>query len=135
MNAASEKLQVFKKIIASITLLINEILQEERNFIAELNRNQLVQGEKADNTNMPNYEPNSKAPESPGRIKLFDTGLFYESITPLFNRDEFELSSDDAKADILEGKYGNILGLNEESLILLRERVKKKLIIKINDLL
>ena len=58
--------------------------------IAELNRDQLKSGKRADNSNMPNY---SKASvnlfgKPAGPIMLFDTGAFHNSITVQVKGDE-----------------------------------------------
>ena len=135
MNPIEERLGLLRATLLSITKIVVEILQDERRFISELNRNQLDDGEKANGQNMPNYKPGSKSPSAPGKIKLFDTGEFHASIEPLFDRDEFELVSTDEKADILINRYGQILGLNAESLNLLRERVRIRLIARLNEIL
>ncbi len=135
MNPIRTKLTRLKKTILIISKLLAEIVQEERNFIANLNREQLSKGDKADDSSMPRYVQGSKSPSSPGKITLFDTGEFHASIEPLFDDRQFELLSTDEKAEILVGKYGEILGLNEESLNLLAQRIKPKLIGRIKALI
>jgi hypothetical protein len=65
--------------------------------IAELNREQLKSGKRADNSNMPNY---SKASvnlfgKPAGSIMLFDTGSFHASITVQVKGDEILTTAKD----------------------------------------
>lgn len=133
MNPIRQKLNRLKKTtsVAVLSKLISEILQGERNFIAKLNRDQLSKGDKADDSSMPRYVQGSKSPSAPGKITLFDTGEFHASIEPLFDDRQFELLSTDEKAEILVGKYGEILGLNEESLNLLAQRIRPQLVARV----
>jgi hypothetical protein len=65
--------------------------------IAELNREQLKSGKRADNSNMPNYSKASVnlfgKPQGP--IMLFDTGNFHASITVNVKGDEILTTAKD----------------------------------------
>lgn len=112
----------------NLNAIIQEVVIKERKFIAELNKDQLRKGEKADGSDMPNYVANSKSPSAPGKIKLFDTGDFYDGITPIVEDDEFDMIGFDDKTNLLTWKYGNeILGLTEESIDKLRIHLKPKI--------
>ena len=65
--------------------------------IAELNREQLKSGKRADNSNMPNYSDASvnKFGKPKGAIMLFDTGAFHESITVQIKGDEILTTAKD----------------------------------------
>lgn len=111
----------------NLNKIIQDVLIGERDFIAELNRKQLWEGKKADGTNMPNYVPNSKAPNAPGKIVLFDTGFFHAGLESLIEEDQFEVVGTDSKTGFLTAKYGHILDLNENSLEILRREIKPKI--------
>lgn len=118
----------------NLTKVIQDVLIEERGFIAELNREQLWKGKKADGSNMPEYVTNSKSPNAPGKIVLFDTGSFHAGFDALIEDDEFEVIGTDEKTGFLTKKYGHILDLNEESLQELRLRIKPKIEKKLFEL-
>lgn len=133
MNPIAEKVALLKKVRLSFLDIASGVIQQERDFINTLNRNQLLDGVKADGSTMPDYaESNTKT----GAINLFDTGAFQGGIGSMFeNDDEFKLMSTDDKTDILISKYGNILGLNQQSLTLLRNRIKPLILNKVRSLL
>lgn len=118
------QIDVLKK---SISNIVKEVLMSEEAYISELVRKQLQSGIKGDGTDMPNYVPNSKQPSAPGKITLFDTGDFYAGIEPLFADTNFSLTDIDDKTGFLVAKYGEILGLNKESLQVLYDRVRPKI--------
>ena len=94
-------------------------LKARSNDIAELNRDQLKQGKRADGSFLPDYSNNSvtKFGKKKGPIKLYDTGDFYEGIKPEFAKTDFLLKDDDSKTDLLEDRYGDdILGLSKENI-------------------
>ncbi|TNE75029.1 hypothetical protein EP331_00235 [bacterium] len=111
----------------NLNKVIQDVLIGEREYIAELNRKQLWKGKKSDGTDMPSYVPNSKAPNAPGKIVLFDTGAFHAGFDALIEDDQFEVIGTDTKTSFLTKKYGHILDLNEESLQELRRRIKPKI--------
>ena len=97
-----------------------EAVVENEKHAADLNRQQLFQGERADGTEMPPYSFVSvnyfNKPNGP--IRLFDTGDFYKGFIfasktgtakfPLF------LTSTDSKTNELQSRYGKeIFGLTE----------------------
>ena len=65
--------------------------------IAELNREQLKSGKRADNSNMPNYSKSSVNlfGKPAGPIMLFDTGAFHASITVQVKGDEILTTAKD----------------------------------------
>jgi len=100
-----------------------EAVVENEKHAAELNTQQLFQGERADGSEMPPYSWVSvnfyNKPEGP--IRLYDTGDFYrgfifasktgEATFPLF------LTSTDSKTNELQARYGaEIFGLNNQNL-------------------
>lgn len=94
-------------------------LKARREDIAELNREQLEIGMRADGSFLPPYSANSvsKFGKTPGTIKLFDTGAFYAGIKPEFDKSGFSMEDTDSKTDMLQDKYGDsILGLSDYSI-------------------
>lgn len=80
--------------------------------MAALNRDQLQGGVKSDDSLMPNYSPASvKLFGKPaGRIRLYDTGAFYDSIAVDVSGDNFLFVAED-KHNLIEKYSENILGL------------------------
>jgi hypothetical protein len=113
--------------------------------IAEWNRQQLQEGEKADGTGLPDYSRTSVEiyGKEPGAIKLFDTGAFYESIEAVIVDDVIAIVSNPIKRDEITGritnlkeKYGNeIIGISDEHMEELRAQVKAKIVQYIYSLL
>lgn len=120
MNIIEERIKQFKEKIQ----LKHQILKEEgtaqSEFMAQLNREQLLKGQKGDNTEMPEYIDGSKQPSAPGKINLFDEGDFHSSIFAEVNEKGFDMMSQDKKQVFLVGKFGKILRLNSESVDKLR---------------
>lgn len=99
-------------------MCIQTVLENQKQA-AELNTQQLFQGERADGSEMPPYSWVSvnfyNKPAGP--IRLFDTGAFYSGF--IFANATFPLSitSTDSKTNELTGRYGKeIFGLTEENL-------------------
>ncbi len=115
-------------IIAARIVLIRHV-----NLIEELNRDQLSQGERSDETLLPNYSPTSVAMgKPPGRIRLFDEGDFYEGINASIFDDKITFQGEDEKTGMLISKYGEmILGLNQKNLQILINTIKPELITEV----
>ncbi len=135
MNLLLIRLKRLEKIIDSIPGIIRDELVNNRDFIADLNRQQLLRGQKGDGSDMPDYAEGSKQPSAPGKITLFADGLFQGGIEPLFdNEGNFQNISTDRKTPFLIAKFGEeILDLTKESEELLRERTLPNIINKINE--
>lgn len=118
-----------------MVLILMEVAEEEKDFIATLNRKQLKRGKQSDGTDMPLYAPGSRQPSAPGKITLFDKGDFHRGIDPLFKGQAgFEMDSSDSKTAKLIERYGeHILGLTEESQKRLSKHLLPKLKFKILD--
>jgi hypothetical protein len=96
--------------------------------IAELNRDQLKKGERADGAILPDYAPASvdKFGKPEGPIKLFDRGEFYGGLKATFSEKDFAVVGTDSKTDILQFGTGegahpdgfgeDIVGLTDESI-------------------
>jgi hypothetical protein len=124
----------------SVNDLVDELGEypEFIDLIIELNtKNQLYdKGVDAIGDSIGSYSAKTKAiKDEKGQISdhvtLNDTGKFYESFKVYINsQKDFVISADTIKdADDLIFKYGkDILGLNEDSLTILRESAKKILI-------
>jgi hypothetical protein len=99
-------------------------------LIIQLNQdNQLQFGILADDGLLPFYSVSTEV-SSGGRKKtsqrwtLFDTGEFYDSFDIVKVTPEFaELYADSMKNDVDLADYGAILGLNEESFAILRDKL------------
>lgn len=103
-------------------------LKARQEEISDLNRDQLRIGMRADGSFLPPYSKASveKFGKTPGAIKLFDRGYFYEGIKPEFDKESFNLKGTDEKTDWLqfgtgygahpEGFGESIIGLSDYSI-------------------
>lgn len=94
-------------------------LQARPDIIAELNRDQLRQGQTSNAASLPPYSNVSvnKFGKTAGPIKLYDTGDFYKGIKPEFAQTSFTIEDSDFKTDMLKDRYGDdILGLTQENI-------------------
>jgi len=118
--------------------ILDEVVDANIKFaMAELNREQLNEGSRADGTSLPDYSPTSVNVygKTPGPIKLFDTGAFHESIIVIASNNTYRFLSSPLKRDEMTGKitnlkevYGNeIIGLDKQSLDKIRTQVKERI--------
>ena len=111
--------------------IIQDALNEEKEYILILQKQQLAKGEKADGTSTPRYSPKTiRVREVDGnpvkgeRIALYDTGDFWNKMWVLAVNGELEIYSSDGKTEMLLATYGeNVLGLTDDNIEHLFERV------------
>jgi hypothetical protein len=135
---------IIKKVESlNINFFINTILKDSKiqGFILDLNReNQLFnQGIDANKKKLKTFGASITGKEvyaaktilikeakgqPTDRVTLKDTGAFYESFKIIINEMDFEISANTMKdgTDLMD--YGEILGLTDESLQLLIEKIK-----------
>tara|TARA_R110000796_G_scaffold166089_1_gene282975 strand:- start:960 stop:1382 length:423 start_codon:yes stop_codon:yes gene_type:complete len=96
-----------------------------KSLVISLNHDQLKMGELADDTFIQEYSQGSidYYEKRPGRFTLYDTGAFYNSFKVLtVNEDAIVEFADTEKPDKDLLEYGEVIGLNGESLsILIKE--------------
>lgn len=91
-----------------------KILKGLEEQLVAYNTDQLWGGKKADGSNMPNYVPTSK---KTGRVRLFETGEFYDEFFVTFDRFPLTFSSKNYKTEFLTARYGTqIFGLTQKSI-------------------
>lgn len=103
----------------NLDLATETALKARQENISDLNREQLQIGMRSDGSWLPPYSANSvtKFGKPAGRIKLFDTGAFYEGIKPEFDKSAFQMDGTDSKTEMLKDDYGDsILGLSDYSI-------------------
>lgn len=111
--------------------IVQDALNEEKEYILILQKQQLAKGEKADGTSTPRYSPKTiRVREVEGnpvkgeRIALYDTGEFWNKMWVLAVNGELEIYSSDGKTEMLLATYGeNVLGLTDDNIEQLFERV------------
>lgn len=93
-------------------------LKARGNDISELNRDQLRRGEDVSGSSLPPYSANSVTQfgKPAGAIKLFDTGDFYAAMKPDFADKSFAVNNTDWKAEMLTKEYGDVIGLQRDSI-------------------
>lgn len=123
----------------NVTDLIHELSEHKdfTDFIIELNtKNQLYdKGVNSLNVSIGDYSPKTKGIKQEqgqpyDRVTLNDTGAFYESFITFFNGKDIVISANVIKdtSDLITDWGKEILGLNEDSLTLLREKAKSILL-------
>ena len=132
-----------------IQLIIDNAIEEEKDFLLDLIRSQLLKGERADGSPIGTYS-SSKLSKYYVEIK-YDMGLFqgdsfpnydlyfdgtlYRSIIATVNGDNIEVTITDSKLSDVEENTGNLddaLELNEDNLELFRQRILPIIQNKIN---
>lgn len=133
MSVAELKVHT-KKVINVFTMEIQkriliDVLLKNQAFIIQLQKDQLKSGKKADGSDMPKYVKGSKQPDAPGKWTFDDTGQFYSGIDAIFGSNEFIMSSNDSKTDLLIWMAGKqIFGLTGNSLVELKTKIKPQMI-------
>jgi hypothetical protein len=103
--------------------------------VAELQRDQLRQGERPDGTNFDDYSPASVNifGKTPGPITWEDSGYFYKNIQALVKPDEIQILNEGTIDEVtgqridLELKFDEqIIGLQHDSVTELVQAIKKK---------
>jgi len=130
----------------NINDMIHELSEntEFMDYIIELNtKNQLYdKGVNSLNVSIGDYSPKTKSIKQEqgqpfDRVTLNDTGAFYESFITYFNGKDIVISANVIKdtSDLISDWGKEILGLNEDSLTLLRLKAKLILIPYIKKIL
>jgi hypothetical protein len=118
MTIIAEKISEIQRVQNYAIVAARFAIIESSEFIEELNRQQLSEGQRSDGSTLPDYSPTSVNlfGKQPGPIKLFDEGDFYDGINVNVFDDEFRLDGEDEKTSMLIARYGDmILGLTEEN--------------------
>lgn len=114
-------LQIQKKLNAiDVSLSAQVAIENTASTATRVQREQLFQGLKSDNSYLPDYSFRSvfQFGKPPGPIRLFDTGDFYRGIFIDVRQDIFIIESADEKNTMLQNRYGReILGLGTEAKI------------------
>jgi hypothetical protein len=101
--------------------ILKRVLQSHTTEIAELNREQLREGKRSDDTKViPSYSASyaKRKRRDQNTVILYDTGAFYEGFVNTFGGDGFTMKSTDDKNELLKAKYGTkIAGLSGKSKI------------------
>lgn len=94
------------------------ILEKTKGQVTDLNRERMLEGKRADGSQMPNYSPISVSVYGypPGPIRLRNTGAFQRAIKIDITANTIIQESTDFKSDILQARYGEkIFGMDKES--------------------
>lgn len=114
-----------------VFLLLRVVLEEFKNDIIKLNKEQLLKGNKADGTDLPGYTDAYAAlknkPKRPKTLK--DKGDFHAGFDANFFKNYYEAFSRDPKEGFLIKNWGNeIFGLTEQSKAIILPLVESKLV-------
>lgn len=98
-----------------------EYVRDNKEFVVELNRQQLRQGIKSDGAEVTPYYKNFNYKRREKPVDLYLQGDFYRSFRVVLADDGFYIEARDSKTDRLLKKYGaEVLGINFKSLQILR---------------
>jgi len=118
--------------------MIEEILDTMTDDIEQMNKDQLQEGERSDGIFLPNYSYNTtqRNNNKQGRIKLFDTGAFYQSIFASAGLGILEIDAKDSKTELLKSEYGDlIIGLHPINMKELCDKIAVQLKVKVGNYL
>jgi hypothetical protein len=113
--------------------IIEEVLNELKDDIAEMNRQQMLRGETSKGGPiLPEYADSylktKRKLSQPSYVTLFKTGDFHSSIKTEVTRKRFELIATDEKTEKLLAKYGeDVLGLNDQNLKIIKDKIADRL--------
>jgi hypothetical protein len=142
-----------QNIVDNLDSIVLGLTMEANPSVVDLNREQMMEGQTnkgeditpkyADNPYFKSKEsaqrysdwkdditPNSKRKK--GVPNLFINGKFHNSLEAVLNKDFINVKTDSFGEDIIQ-VHRNVLGLNEESLKIIREDIKPKLQKKLKD--
>jgi len=135
MSIILDQAKKLERVIIRIDTLVQREGAKHSKFIEEMNREQLLSGKKSTGEDMPDYVDNSKQPSAPGKITLFDEGLFHKGISSLFDNQGIELIGTDSKTGFLVAKYAEALGLIDTNIGRLQDRMIPGLLLQIELIL
>lgn len=120
---------------ALLDSVLTDVIAANAVYIEDLNRKQLNQGIRADGSAItPYYKPQTveikrEKGQLTDRVRLYDTGDFYESIFVEVFEDAFDLDATDEKTAALKAKYGSdILGLTADNKRILADYLKPQFV-------
>lgn len=108
----------FQSLPTALPGILKYIFNGIKSSVEDLNIEQLDRGERVDGSSLPNYSPVSVAVfgKRPGPMNLNNTGAFWRGITLEVLDDGIELRGTDMKTQMLELRYGDVVGLQEGSI-------------------
>ena len=119
---------MLRKIQQDLPALIGEVIEDNERAIAQMNVEQLQEGQRSDGSILPNYSPASVAKfgKRPGPMTLEDTGAFHRGIRVRAGKTFAEIIGTDPKTGKLEALYDlTIIGLSEDN----TERLKFEILV------
>jgi len=119
---------MLRKIKQDLPALIGEVIEDNERAIAQMNVEQLQEGQRSDGSLLPNYSPASVAKfgKRPGPMTLEDTGAFHRGIRVRAGKTFAEIIGTDPKTGKLEALYDlTIIGLSEDN----TERLKFEILV------
>jgi hypothetical protein len=119
LTAIENAIDTLKRIREDVPALIEEIIDENKERIADMNRANLDEGRRADGSSLPDYSPVSvsKFGKRPGPMTLEKTGAFKKRIVVKAHRTFAEIIGLDSKTGMLQARHGiDITGVSDDDL-------------------
>ena len=126
-----------------IQALIEDAVWENKDYIIELNQSQLHQGLTSKGSAIhplyrsrtyAEYKASLSTYDAPNWTPdLFLTGAFYKSFGLEIGNGEYDIYSNDGKADDLSRKYSDIFGLTAENLEKVKIKVTNSFVVLLKD--
>lgn len=121
-----------------INRVLSDVVAANAVLLEEMNRQQLAAGIRADGSEItPDYtratvQIKQGKGQPTDKVRLKDTGSFYQSIFVDVFKDAFEMKADDGKTLDLKAKYGDlILGLTEANKLAFANYIKPQFITRL----
>lgn len=131
MEQITALISSLKNIRDNYLTLASEVLDENASKIEDLNLQQLYDGERPDGSQItPFYTANTVAiKKSKGqpydRVTERDTGAFWNSIKAKSFGNQLQMEATDPKTEKLKAKYGNTIGLSDDSMTIVVQEILK----------
>ena len=116
--------------------IIGKVLSKKKSAIIQYNRDQLLNGARADGSFLREYTKELYKGGSHNRVILRDTWAFHNSFFVEVKKDKMELSAKDVITNTLISEYGDkIFGLSQDNLNLLVNEMIPEIRIEIENFL
>lgn len=115
LDSVKEKLLAIK---ADMPGIVQEAFRAIAPLVEDLNIAQLARGQRADGSTLQDYSPVSVLfyGKTPGPMIMHETGAYWRGIKMTALAAGIELEGTDIKTDMLELRYGGLIGLQPDSM-------------------
>jgi len=132
------RISQIKSLSADLNIIINNSIRANAKFVIDLNVNQQLKGLNAKGGRIGTYADSTKKSRRRkglqiGFVDLEDTKNYHQGFAIFYGTNYIELSSPDTMYSIfLDNRYKDLFGMDDESLDLLREKLRDSIYAEVN---